>query len=104
LFGAGLFYAVGALFARLRHKEGLGFGDVMLMGMIGTFLGIPLTYLTILLGSLGGSLIAGGMYVASARFRHDYPWPYGTFLGVAALYLIWGGKGLLEAYLHWPGF
>ena len=104
LFGAGLFYAVGALFARLRHKEGLGFGDVMLMGMIGTFLGIPLTYLTILLGSLGGSLVAGCMYVASARFRHDYPWPYGTFLGVAALYLSWGGKGLLEGYLHWPGF
>jgi leader peptidase (prepilin peptidase) / N-methyltransferase len=104
LFGAGLFYGVGWLFARLRHKEGLGFGDVMLMGMIGVFLGTPLTYLTILLGSLGGSLIAGCLYLASVRFRRDYPWPYGTFLAAAALYLSWGGKGLLQAYLHWPGF
>src|SRR5947209_3378990 len=89
---------------RLRLKDGAGSGGVMLMGMLGTFLGIPLPYLTMLLGSLGGSLIAGCLYVASARFRHDYPWPYGTFLAIAALYLSWGGKGLLGAYLHWPGF
>jgi leader peptidase (prepilin peptidase) / N-methyltransferase len=103
-FGAGLFYAVARIFSRLRHKEGLGFGDVMLMGMIGAFLGIPLTYLTILLGSLAGSLVAICLYLASARFRHDYPWPYGTFLAGAAIFLNWGGKGVLEAYLRWPGF
>ena len=39
LFGAGLFYAVGEIFSRLRRKQALGFGDVMLMGMVGTFLG-----------------------------------------------------------------
>jgi len=51
-FGGGLLYVVGEAFARLRHKQGLGFGDVMLMGMIGTFLGIPLTYVTVFLGSV----------------------------------------------------
>jgi len=103
LFGGGLFYAVGAIFRRLRHKEGLGFGDVMLMAMVGTFFGIPLTYLTILLGSIGGSAIAGSLYVASARFRHDYQWPYGTFLAAAAIYANWAGKALLDTYLHWSG-
>ena len=47
-FGAGLFLVGGQNIARLRHKEGLGFGDVTLMGMVGTFLGVPLTYATIL--------------------------------------------------------
>jgi leader peptidase (prepilin peptidase)/N-methyltransferase len=100
-FGGGLFFVVGELFARLRHKEGLGFGDVMLMGMVGTFLGIPLTYVTILLGSLVGVVIAGILYVASPRYRHDYPWPYGTFLGVAAIFASLGGRSMLEAYLRW---
>ncbi len=104
LFGAGFFYAVGEIFARLRHKQGLGFGDVMLMGMLGTFFGIPLTYLTILLGSLLGSVIAVSLYAASARFRHDYRWPYGTFLAAAGIYASWGGSALLDAYLHLSGF
>ena len=104
VFGAGLFYAVGEVYARLRHKQGLGFGDVMLMGMIGMFLGVPLTYLTILIGSLLGSVVAVGLYLASPRFRRDYRWPYGTFLAVAGIYASWGGQALLDTYLHWSGF
>jgi leader peptidase (prepilin peptidase) / N-methyltransferase len=102
-FGAGLFYSVGEVFRRLRHKQGLGFGDVMLMAMVGTFLGISLTYVTILLGSLLGVVVAGILCAASARFRRDYLWPYGTFLGAAALYVGLAGQGLLEGYLRWWG-
>lgn len=103
LFGAGFFYAVGEAFYRLRHKEGLGFGDVMLMLMIGAFLGIPLTVLTILLGSLLGTLIAAPLHIASSRFR-NYQWPYGSFLGAAAIYASMGGQALLQAYVRWSGF
>ena len=103
LFGAGLFYAVGELFSRLRGKQALGFGDVMLMGMVGTFLGVSLTYVTILLGSVIGTIVAGMLYVTSARFRRGYLWPYGSFLGAAALYVGLQGQALLEAYLRWSG-
>lgn len=104
MVGGGLFYAVGEAFYYLggKQREYLGFGDVMLMLMIGTFLGIPLTLLTILLGSLGGTLIALPFVAASSRFRH-YEWPYGTFLGVAALYASLGGKTLLDWYLRFSG-
>jgi len=102
--GGGLFYAVGEAFYILggRQKEYLGFGDVMLMLMVGTFLGAPLTLLTILLGSLGGSIIALSFWLAAPRFR-NYHWPYGTFLGIAAVYAALDGTRLLEAYLHWSG-
>jgi leader peptidase (prepilin peptidase) / N-methyltransferase len=100
-FGAGLFYIVGEIFVRLRHKQALGFGDVMLMGMVGSFLGVPLTYLTMLLGSIAGSIIGATLYVASARFRREYPWPYGSFLGAAAIYASLGGGRALETYLSW---
>lgn len=103
LLGGGLFFGVGETFYHLRQKEGLGFGDVMLMLMAGTFLGPAMTLLTILLGSLLGTAIALPLWLASARFR-DYHWPYGSFLGIAAIYTCLRGEALLRAYLHWSGF
>ncbi|MBZ5543147.1 MAG: prepilin peptidase [Acidobacteriia bacterium] len=100
--GGGIFYAVAEVFFRLTGKEGLGFGDVMLMLMVGTFLGVPLTLLTILLGSILGTLVAVPLELLSSRFRH-HPWPFGTFLGLAAIYASLGGQPLLEAYLRWAG-
>ena len=104
LVGGGLFYAVGEAFYILggRTKEYLGFGDVMLMLMVGTFLGVPLTLLTILLGSLAGTVVALSITLAVPRFR-DYHWPYGTFLGIAAIYAALDGARLVEAYLRWSG-
>jgi len=104
LAGSGLFYAVGEAFYYLggKQKEYLGFGDVMLMLMVGTFLGVPLTLLTILLGSLGGTIIALGMTLVAPSYR-NYAWPYGTFLGIAAIYVSLDGNRLLDLYLHWSG-
>ncbi len=104
LAGGGLFYAVGEAFYYFggKKKEYLGFGDVMLMTMVGTFLGVPLTLMTILLGSLGGSVLALGLGAANSRFR-GYAWPYGTFLGVAAIYAGLYGSRLLDWYLRYSG-
>lgn len=104
LVGGGLFYGVGEIFyyAGGKQKEYLGFGDVMLMLMVGTFLGVPLTLLTVLLGSLGGSILALTLTVLNRRFR-GYAWPYGTFLGIAAIYAALEGERLLEWYLRFSG-
>ena len=103
LIGGGLFFVVGEVFYRLRHKEGLGFGDVMLMLLVGTFFGPPLTLMTILLGSILGTVIAIPLTLISSRFR-NYQWPYGSFLGIAAIYASICGDALLRAYLQWAGF
>ncbi|MGH9455920.1 MAG: prepilin peptidase, partial [Terriglobia bacterium] len=100
LFGGGLLYGVAWLFTKFGdpEKEYLGFGDVMLMLMIGTFLGLPLTYLTILIGSLLGTLVALLLNILMKRFR-SYQWPYGSFLGFAGIFVSLGGQALLESYL-----
>jgi leader peptidase (prepilin peptidase) / N-methyltransferase len=102
VFGGGLLYGVAWLFAKFGdpEKEYLGFGDVMLMLMIGTFLGLPLTYLTILIGSLLGTLVALPFNVLVKNFR-NYQWPYGSFLGLAGIFASMGGQALLEGYLRW---
>jgi leader peptidase (prepilin peptidase) / N-methyltransferase len=104
LVGGGTFYAVGEAFyyASGRQKEYLGFGDVMLMLMVGTFLGVPLTLMTILLGSLGGTLVAVPATLISSKFR-NYEWPYGTFLGAAGIFASLGGPALLDWYLRYSG-
>jgi leader peptidase (prepilin peptidase)/N-methyltransferase len=104
LVGGGLFYAVGEAFYHWggKEKEYLGFGDIMLMLMVGTFLGVPLTLMTILLGSFGGSILALTMTAINSRFR-NYAWPFGTFLGIAAIYAALNGNWLLDGYLRISG-
>jgi leader peptidase (prepilin peptidase) / N-methyltransferase len=102
LVGGGLFYVVGEAFYRLRHKEGLGFGDVMLMFVVGAFLGVPRTLITILLASLGGSIISLGLIALTSR-GWDYEFPFGTFLGVAAISAGLYGDRFLDWYLRYSG-
>lgn len=103
--GGGLFYGVGQAFYLFggRRKQYLGFGDVMLMLLVGVYLGVPLTLLTVLLGSIFGSIVALPLELLNPRFRHFY-WPYGSFLGAAAIYTCLWGSSLLQAYLRWSGF
>jgi leader peptidase (prepilin peptidase) / N-methyltransferase len=54
--GASFLYGVAAIYLRARGVEGMGFGDVKLMALIGAFLGTRLTVLTIFAASLTGSL------------------------------------------------
>ena len=74
----------GWLYLKLRHREGLGFGDVKLMVAIGAFLGLQATLLTLLAGSIVGSVVSL-LYIWIARKEAStYQLPFGSFLGIAA--------------------
>src|SRR5208282_2213627 len=55
--GGGVLWAISEGYFRLRGREGMGLGDVKMMLMAGAFLGTKRTLLTILAGSLLGSLL-----------------------------------------------
>jgi leader peptidase (prepilin peptidase)/N-methyltransferase len=75
----------GRLYFKLRHREGLGLGDVKLVCMVGAFLGLRGTLLTLIVGSLAGSVI-GYSYIRIARKDPaTYELPFGTFLGAGAI-------------------
>jgi leader peptidase (prepilin peptidase)/N-methyltransferase len=85
LFLSCVLWGVGALYYRIRAREGLGLGDVKMVGMIGTFLGIGGALFTVVVGSVLGSIV-GLVYIWIARKDpSSYELPFGTFLAAAAL-------------------
>jgi leader peptidase (prepilin peptidase) / N-methyltransferase len=68
VLGAGFLFLTGALYLRLRHIEGVGLGDVWLLGMVGAFLGWPGALFTLFAGSVLGTLGAVAM-----GFSGEYP-------------------------------
>jgi leader peptidase (prepilin peptidase)/N-methyltransferase len=112
-FGSLLLWGSAALYKVVRGREGMGFGDVKMMAMVGAFLGLRGSFLTILLGTLLGSVIGVALIialyaigwkrrlaerasrrglgkVASLRWAiaSQYQLPLGTFLGIGALAVV----------------
>lgn len=96
VLGGGFFLVIALGYQYLRHKDGLGGGDIKLLAMIGAFTGWPGVVLTVLASSVVGAVV--GLLV----MRHKGEGmgamiPYGPFLAFGAVcYLFWG-----QAFYHW---
>ncbi|PWT87200.1 MAG: prepilin peptidase [Proteobacteria bacterium] len=112
-FGSVLLWGAATVYRLVRGREGMGMGDVKMMAFVGSFLAVRGAFLTILLGTLLGSLIGLGVIVvvrlsgwtkgvaqrASRRglgsvnqlrwsIASRYQLPLGTFLAVGALAVV----------------
>ncbi|MDR3700853.1 MAG: prepilin peptidase [Candidatus Sulfopaludibacter sp.] len=85
----------GWLYFKIRHREGLGFGDVKLVAMAGAFLGLEGALLTLILGSIAGSILGYGFIKLAGKDTATYELPFGTFLGVAGLFIALAGHKVL---------
>jgi leader peptidase (prepilin peptidase)/N-methyltransferase len=95
--GSGLLWLVSEAYFRMRHREGMGMGDVKMMLMAGAFLGAKRVLLTILAGSLLGSSL-GLVFILVRRKDSTYELPFGTFLGMAALLVVFFGTPAINWY------
>jgi leader peptidase (prepilin peptidase)/N-methyltransferase len=120
--GALFIYAVGEIYFRVRHIEGMGFGDVKLMGMVGAFLGPKLTMVTIFAGAILGTIfgVIATLFVwrkriARRKKRREkhilrrswtsaklmlryYEVPFGVFLGTMAIVSTFYGNRIVDFY------
>jgi len=97
--GGGILWAIYELWWLLRKEEGLGFGDVKMLAMIGAFLGWKLTIVTLMLGSFAGSIL-GGLLMLVGRGTMKTALPFGTFLALGALLAATVGPSVLDWYLR----
>jgi len=80
-----------------ERREGMGLGDVKMLAMVGAFLGAPQVVLTMLLGSVIGTIVVVPLVLAGRRGMKT-PVAFGPFLGVAAVIVILWGSEILEWY------
>jgi len=97
LVGSGLLWVVAEGYFRLRGREGMGLGDVKMMAAVGVFLGLKRTLMTVLAGSLLGSVI-GIVLISLSKKDRNYELPFGTFLGAGALLVLFFGTPALQWY------
>ena len=100
--GGGMLFLIAEAYYRIRHVEGLGMGDVKLLGMIGAFLGWQLALLTLILAAFAGSVV-GVFLIASGRGTMQLALPFGTFLAVGAVFAATWGDPILAWYLGFYG-
>ncbi len=98
LCGAAGLWLVAAGYKRVTGIEGLGFGDVKLAALLGSFLGMGGVLLTIFLASLMGSLV-GVVLIASGRGTAKTALPFGAFLAPAGLIVLFCGPAIVGWYL-----
>ncbi len=96
--GGGTLFLIAETYYRVRNIEGLGMGDVKLLGMIGAFLGWKLVLLTLIVASFAGSIIGVGL-IASGRGNMKLALPFGTFLAVGAVFAATWGDPIVEWYI-----
>lgn len=95
--GGGILWFLAWLSPYLFGKEGMGGGDIKLLAMIGAFLGWKPALLTIMIGSLTGSIIGISLITLRIIKRDDYL-PFGPFLVLGALLSLFFAQPLLDWY------
>lgn len=97
LVGGGILWFLAWISPYVFGKEGMGGGDIKLMAMVGSFIGWQPALLAIMIGSLLGSLVGGGLIVARVMRREQYI-PFGPFLAVGSLLALLFHQTLFEWY------
>jgi leader peptidase (prepilin peptidase)/N-methyltransferase len=90
-FGGGLLLAVGLAYRLVRKVEGMGLGDVKMMAMIGAVCGWTAVLPIVFLASLAGAVIGIGIAMRR-REGLRFALPFGVFLGMAFLAVIFFGR------------
>ena len=97
LVGGGLLWGLAVASPYLFGKEGMGGGDIKLLGMVGAFLGWRPALLTIMIGALVGSVV-GLSLIASRILRRDEYIPFGPFLALGAVIALFFHQPILDWY------
>ncbi|HPR50989.1 MAG TPA: prepilin peptidase [Deltaproteobacteria bacterium] len=97
VLGSGLLIAVIYGYYFLTKKQGMGGGDVKLLGMIGVFTGWQGVLFTIFMGSLIGTLF-GLPWALMQKKTMKAAIPFGPFLALGALIFVLWGTQLTDWY------
>jgi len=99
LLGGGVLFAIAYGYQLLRKIEGMGGGDIKLIGMIGAYCGIKGVIFTIITGSFFGTIVGIPAMLIKGK-DSKYAIPFGPFLSLGAVIYIFYGKMCVIAFLN----
>lgn len=102
LAGSVTLFLLAFLYQKIRHRPGLGGGDVKMGAMIGAFFGWKDVFFIFFMASVLGTAF-GILLILIKRASRDTPLPFGTFLAATALLYLFFGDFLLKTYLGLVG-
>ncbi len=86
------------LFKLVTGKEGMGYGDFKLTSAIGAWCGWQMLPATIFLSAVLGAVI-GISYLVLVNKGKSRPIPYGPYIAMAGIIVMWWGKDINSWYL-----
>jgi leader peptidase (prepilin peptidase) / N-methyltransferase len=86
------------LYKALRHREGMGLGDVKLLAMIAAFLGFWPAVLSLFIGTLAAAFY-GAVLLARGRAQATSKLAFGSFLCIGGLLAAMYGNRLIGMYI-----
>lgn len=96
--GAGVLLVIALTYKLVRKIEGMGLGDVKMMAMLGAVLGWEPLFPLLLIASVTGA-ITGLFLAAKSKQGMKVAVPFGVFLGLAFLIVLFFGPTLWRWYL-----
>ncbi len=99
VFGYLSLWTVYQVHHRLTGKQGMGHGDFKLLAGLGAWFGAEYLVAIILLSSVVGSVIGGGLLLVGRLAHRDIPIPFGPFLAGAGLLAMLVGPARLESLI-----
>lgn len=102
LVGGGILWGIAWMGEKFYRQEVMGFGDVKLLALVGSIGGWQVAFLTIMLGSIIGSIF-GGMMILSRKKGLRTQIPFGPYLVVGAMIAILFHQEIIDWYLSISG-
>lgn len=97
--GAGIFLLITIIGGFIAGKEAMGFGDVKLMGALGLYFGLSGIIAVSLIAFLLGAIISI-ILIATKKKKSDEYIPFGPFIVMAAMIVIFVPFSILEQILY----
>ncbi|UCD32526.1 MAG: prepilin peptidase [Desulfobacterales bacterium] len=99
LVGGGSLWMVAWVYYLLTRKDGMGGGDIKLLAMMGTVIGLKGVVFTIFASSAVGTLV-GVTLMLVKRKNMKFAVPFGPFLSIGAITYIFFGYEIIRAYFN----
>ena len=99
LVGGGSLWLVAWVYYLLTRKDGMGGGDIKLLAMMGTIIGLKGVIFTIFMSSAVGTVVGITLMMIQGK-NMKFAVPFGPFLSIGAITYIFFGNDIIRAYVN----